>query len=560
MAEIDMEEASEPISPPSDTVARGECSHDGIPNILHTCFHPYHSAYSLANLPPLLFRLDAPTEPPMPPVIQYLTKDGAVAYASEGNAIKDFQFLPRYISVRVSGWLLEYWMRTDPRLTYRDIKARMTAKRNEIPSDNALNMRREREARLPLGLSCWTTRRGEITRTEVERADRWSQPQISLNTTMSIGYSVSNETGERTPVCLLMKRLDGGQPRRYDLDTFMDGRQGPHIPGSRITAAVQLLYQLQDFANTLGVKDWRYLPAEYFPESWTKRAVSQKKTQASSSTGSDMSFDLVALRRNGKMNVGVRVGGQNGYETARSGASSGEENKTERRRFWDTVNHLKEASSCVISDQPTLGKIPSPIHSTHEVEWKVHGFAPHSQQAPYYPSQSGKNVGSRELPQSNNRAGPSITNQPIIHYSPQFTVNVYGAPYNETTLHQQDQQVYSNMSPVQHTPHQTWGQPPPYYDGPYQPGNGESSGQHRSASSQEPDLSSVDSFYQQYDIPESFRFNGGGRFSIRNNPAHRLNTNTVEVMERNNPFLNLHQSSSIVNQRSFENFFTADLE
>ena len=58
-------------------------------------------------------------------------------------------------------------MRTDRRLSYRDIKARMTAPMAEKPRENTLNMRREREARGPLALSCWTTKRGNIARVEV---------------------------------------------------------------------------------------------------------------------------------------------------------------------------------------------------------------------------------------------------------------------------------------------------------------------------------------------------------------------------------------------------------
>lgn len=33
-----------------------------------------------------------------------------------------------------------------------------------------------------------------------------------------------------------------------------------------------------------------------------------------------------------------------------------------------------------------------------------------------------------------------------------------------------------------------------------------------------------------------YRFNGSGPYSIRNNRRHALNTNTDEVMRRNNPF------------------------
>ncbi|KAF3482403.1 uncharacterized protein GIQ15_05162 [Arthroderma uncinatum] len=578
MAEIKMEDAGVPLILPS---AQHECSRkwppaeaidiytktdalnpdDGIPDMLHTCYHPYHSAYSPAHLPPLLFRLDAPTEPPMPRIIRYLTKDGAISYVKESNAIKDFQFLLRYISVRVSGWLLEYWMRTDPRLTYRDIKARMTASPSDIPSDNALNMRREREARLPLGLSCWTTRRGEITRTEVERVERWSQPQISLNTTMEVEHATSARTNEMTPVCLLMRRLDGGKPQRYVLDTFMDGREGPHVPGLRITAAIQLLYQLQDFANVLDTKDWRYLPGEYLPESWIRRTGPRTKSQAGSSTDSDMKFDLIAPSESGKkkMNVGKRVG----YQAAYSEGGSEKENMNEGGCHCGAVNRLKEddedAPSDMPGDQPALGNMSSPIHSKQNTVWKFAGSASPSQQVSYSSSQPEQSDYYGEQPHTNTLSDPSCIDQPVIQYNPQLTVNIYGAPYNESSLQQQSQKVLSIPSSAQHTSQETLNQPPPYFSQSYDGGNEFMSNQHQTPKDQGSDFLSMSPPSQQYEVPEPFRFNGAGLFSIRNNPAHRLNTNTSEVMERNNPFLDL-DSPSIANQRSFDDFFTADLE
>jgi hypothetical protein len=56
---------------------------------------------------------------------------------------------------------------------------------------------------------------------------------------------------------------------------------------------------------------------------------------------------------------------------------------------------------------------------------------------------------------------------------------------------------------------------------------------------------------------ESYRFNGSGPYSIRHNASHRLNTNTNEVMERNNPFLSLSRESGNAH-RSFEKYIMED--
>lgn len=149
------------------------------PDTNHTCKHAATQSYNDNNLPPLLFQLDPPNERSTN-LIPNLVENGQEVKGYDGMVIRDFPFLPRYISARPLAWQLEFWMRLDYRVTYRDIKARMTIGKALLPSDNSLNMRREREARTPLGLSCWTTRRGGVTRTEIERVDKLSRDQVSF--------------------------------------------------------------------------------------------------------------------------------------------------------------------------------------------------------------------------------------------------------------------------------------------------------------------------------------------------------------------------------------------
>ena len=214
------------------------------------------------------------------PAVDDLVENGSVAKDVLGLPIRNFTFLPRYISIRPPGWLLEYWMRTDPRLTYRDIKARMTAPVAEKPRDNTLNMRREREARGPLALSCWTTRRGRIARVEVERVERWSPDMVSYNCTMEIEYSEStSEDPNSRPVQLRAKTLGGGDPAAahgpaYPLDIFLDADHGHlHMPSERVAATIDLFYSLSHRARELEFRSWHFLPTEDLPPSWKPKAV-----------------------------------------------------------------------------------------------------------------------------------------------------------------------------------------------------------------------------------------------------------------------------------------------
>jgi hypothetical protein len=156
-------------------------------------------------------------------------------------------------------------MRTDPRLTYRDIKSRMAVPAAQQPRENSLNMRRERQCRDPLALSCWTHYRSNVGRVEVERVARWSLDQIRYNTTMEIEYD-----DKRTAVRLRSKTLAGGVPATHPLDLFLDGREA-HVPGQRLCKALSLFWQLSERASRLRLGSWKLLPAEELPEAWRRR-------------------------------------------------------------------------------------------------------------------------------------------------------------------------------------------------------------------------------------------------------------------------------------------------
>lgn len=80
---------------------------------------------------------------------------------------------------------------------------------------------REYGVRRPLGLSCWDPQ-GSISKTEVETVARLSYDQISFNTTMHVEYST---TANAAPLCLVDRSFDPSTSQRFDLNTFLDGRQ-----------------------------------------------------------------------------------------------------------------------------------------------------------------------------------------------------------------------------------------------------------------------------------------------------------------------------------------------
>ncbi|KAH8430456.1 uncharacterized protein LDX57_008115 [Aspergillus melleus] len=255
----------------SNSPSNYSCHHTSPPDETHTCYHPYHSGFSEGYLPPLLFRLDPPQNRE-DGIVTELEEDGAIVQDQEGASIRDFSFLPRYIASNPPTWLIEYWMRTDARLTYRDIKARMTAPRDQQPTENALNMRREREVRGPLGLSCWAARRGRtsrVARIDLERMECWTYDQVHMNTTMEVEYRFVEGAGHPVPFRLRSKSLalDPVEDVYYPLDTFV-GDDGTHVPSDRTRTAMDTFFEVSERAREQGLDSWRRLPAEDIPVAW----------------------------------------------------------------------------------------------------------------------------------------------------------------------------------------------------------------------------------------------------------------------------------------------------
>lgn len=200
------------------------------------------------------------------PVTDLVDGTGTVILDYHGIPIRDFDFLPRHISIRPPGWLLEFWMRTDLRLTYQDLRARMVREPSQRPQDFMLDMMREEDARWPLGLSHWQEMTNEhISRIEVKRVERWTPDQIRLNTTMSVKYtdSTSNPRAEK----LMSKRLDNlsEDGEEYDLDSF---KYRDHTPSAKLVSTIEFFFDLTNRARQQHCRSWCDLPDNQIPRSW----------------------------------------------------------------------------------------------------------------------------------------------------------------------------------------------------------------------------------------------------------------------------------------------------
>ena len=72
---------------------------------LETSDHPISRDWSSENLPLILFYLSPPQSQYQGQTVQYLhdQETNELIRSEEGNAIRDFEILPRYISVEVEG-------------------------------------------------------------------------------------------------------------------------------------------------------------------------------------------------------------------------------------------------------------------------------------------------------------------------------------------------------------------------------------------------------------------------------------------------------------------------
>ncbi|PGH01218.1 hypothetical protein AJ79_07989 [Helicocarpus griseus UAMH5409] len=536
---------------PAPVPATHHCFHQTRPDPQHTCSHPDLDPYSDGLLPPILFQLDPPTERPTS-TIRNLTENGQEVMGPDGEVVRDFPFLPRYIAVRPPAWQLEYWMRLDSRMSYRDIKARMTVGRNHLPSDNSLNMRREREARGPLGLSCWTSRRGGVTRTEIERVDRLEEDQVKLNTTMDVvGRTADN------PGFLQARNLAGAPPACYPWDMFLVG-QRLHVPSARLAEALALHEQLWDKVASSDVNDWRHLPADQLPSSWSRGGRggrgdrSREPTEPNSNSQGPVTQQTPETGRQANQSL---VGSN---DHANDGNGS--------------VGPPRLLSPFAVSDQ-TARRMPSLREiapRSDQATWAGHdsfywsgmgpGLTSQSHGIPTFSSQHSFPAPTHQFTPLNAGNYPPCYN-PYLP-APQYfhpVAMTAPIPQNHMTIPQLQYHWSMSMTRMSSTNNYISDPTTPQRPAPLtQPASGHylSAFDHTDTSvhtaTSEQNFST--SVQQSQTQDELYRYNSSGQHSIRQNPDHRLNTDTNAIMQRNNPFDRIQQQDNPAAFSSFDDY------
>ncbi|OJD10201.1 hypothetical protein AJ78_08690 [Emergomyces pasteurianus Ep9510] len=552
------------------------------PDANHTCQHATTQKYSDENLPPLLFQLDPPSERSTT-IIPNLVENGLEVKGYDGVVIRDFPFLPRYISTRPLAWQLEYWMRLDSRMTYRDIKARMTVRKEILPNDNSLNMRREREARAPLGLSCWTTRRGGVTRTEIERVDKLSLDQVLLNTTMDVLYYDDPVKGRTAvPKCLRARTLTGASPAYYPCDMFLVNER-LHVPGPRLAEALALHEQLLEVVAHSDVNDWRELPRDMLPRSWSRSGTDDRATDAAQqksasrvlahrrAQGKSIQTKPDLLGPNSRANNNKTHGGRpTGLFSPLQGPSfSMETVHNDQARPTGQANNPSGFSGykTMGGTEPGTMQIPAAAGFPDGFQMPGMGFGfggiHHGLPAPeaafgltccfgYQPNPLAASSPGAYKPGYNPFMSTSHRNNP-------FALHQYQHQRQQLQQQPEQQLVISVTHTTSLNGHHQPGSSAP--QGGFPGDSQRAIGQNCSldydiecnASTYSPAQTDPSSPVNQVKAEdESYRFNGSGPHSIRLNPDHRLNTDTVTVMQRNDPFRRIQEGSGPFS--SFDDF------
>ncbi|KLJ12963.1 hypothetical protein EMPG_12062 [Blastomyces silverae] len=492
------------------------CQHSSPPDANHTCHHIETQSYSDENLPPLLFQLDPPTAPITTP-IPNLVENGQEVKDYDGAVIRNFPFLPRYISKRPLAWQLEYWMRLDSRLTYRDIKARMT---------------------------------------------------VRLNTTMDVEYSDKSADGRAAvPERLRARNLAGTPPACYSWDMFLVNNQF-HVPSTRLAEALALHEQLLEAVANSNINNWRELPRDQLPPSWDRRRGNNRRPEATApNDASQQAAPHQVQGTSGQANpspVGPndrtdndndqRVGITRLLNPSPDPAFLGAATRNDQVTGTGQANILSGIDGCNTREGVNNGTSQIPAAMGFPIGFPSLG--------------SGYGVGGMHhgLPGFGETFGsvnnfgcqpnPSVTLNPGVNqegYDPYIAHPLPAStPHNYNPFAgQQQQEMQPMVSEPQTTSPSGHRQP-----GPSMPRSDPQRSPGRMAPGSD-DLEMSTPVNQEQDEEEFHRFNGSGPRSIRQNPAHRLNVDTDAIMQRNDPFIRLQER--LVPVSSFEDFMEDEM-
>lgn len=186
--------------------------------------------------------------------VPFLKENGETVLDAHGNPIRDFQFLPRYLSSKLEPWRYEAYKRMDPRLTYTDLWARMPRSTTDI-NRNQINNERVRKVRRPFHCYAWDTKGPKLPKQIVLAAEFWTPNQIAYNTTWEIGPQ-----GIRR----------GDSDIWLPLNTYLTNNV-LHKASQRVQDALNERARLLAVAQAAGVFFIEDIPFDARPEMWNVR-------------------------------------------------------------------------------------------------------------------------------------------------------------------------------------------------------------------------------------------------------------------------------------------------
>jgi hypothetical protein len=247
----------------------------------------HKAAWSETDLPDILFYIQPPMSKYEGVKVEDLFENGApvVSDASDRHNIRQFEILPRNISLDVPGWLVEAWRRLDTRIGYQDILDRQYADLDlglKKHTKNALQNHCRRECRKVLNAWVEYGRRDEPHRTEVEAIEGMSYENVQLNSTLKRSEIFRN----RLVKVRLERRVEDGLyyavPREVTienwrettlpLDHFLPDSQPMEMTPS-MHAAWEMYLILMERAAVHGYGHWSKLNRSCLLVTWYDRTT-----------------------------------------------------------------------------------------------------------------------------------------------------------------------------------------------------------------------------------------------------------------------------------------------
>lgn len=239
--------------------------------------HPAEAGWSNDSLPNELGRLNPPEDWPKEGKVPDLVINKVTQRDSKGKPIRNFGFLPRYLSSNLPGKKIEAYFHKDSRIRYDDLWARMpscTPPLTTAVKNHRYNNKRIREVRAPFHVPCFTSRRTTITRTDVEIAATLTREMIRQGTVWPI-----SPRGIQDP----------SNPTRFlPLNTFLKPSTQFDIGSTKTWKSVYLLSVLNVVAKVRDAPgDYTTLGRKYLPKSWSDRLSGSRAIQDEETNSSD---------------------------------------------------------------------------------------------------------------------------------------------------------------------------------------------------------------------------------------------------------------------------------